>query len=297
MAKARTRKQQHARAKYLRVKVRDGKDLSDEETSWLNAYDVEIAQRASSAAPAEPAEGAAPEETETSDEVTDETTPIEKPPMAPKPPPPPRVPLPPAGALPPPPKTSAKTPDAERAEGEGPWQAKYRRGAGGVGRETTVTQLADQWVNVLKLMAAQTKMAGVDPIIDPESLRNAIVLTLDNVLPDKVKVTPEMMAVGGSTAIVAQRFFRRKEIAEAIAVAEARHAHDEFRRKQGGRADEPAPEPPAPSEPVAPKNQEQQELPLESLGQRDAKPTNPVAPVNGSSKPAASDVYMGGGVL
>lgn len=110
------------------------------------------------------------------------------------------------------------------SKSESSWRAKYQTAheAAGGGREQAVTEIAGAWILILKAMAAECELAGVRPLVDPDSLAASIVLTVDGLLPANVKLTAEMKAAGGSTVILGQRFFYRKKIAAAIKVAKER---------------------------------------------------------------------------
>ncbi len=231
-----TRKQAGERRRYLRKKKTAG-TITPVEAAELGVLESPEAANAHEAAPGaagEPPadEGEPPQPAAQPAPPEADTPPVD----APKPPPVPPAAFPAAGPLPRPPKVApAPEPEAKASPGHAPtgrWQDKWRAKDGGDGRESTCEGIADQVIGVLKLMADQIKMAGVDPILDPESLRACWVITIDQVLPERVRMTPQMKAVGGSTALLVQRFMKRKEIADAMKVAEDRAKHDEFRRKQ-----------------------------------------------------------------
>ncbi len=74
--------------------------------------------------------------------------------------------------------------------------------------------LGQLWLGVLVKMADEIRSCGADPFIDPQALGGAIVLALDDILPERLNVTPRVAAIGGSSAILAQRFLLRKQIGQ-----------------------------------------------------------------------------------
>jgi hypothetical protein len=100
---------------------------------------------------------------------------------------------------------------------------------------------AKLWLGVLQAMADSLEEVGVKPAINPADLEGAIVLTCDQVLPAEIELTPEIVAVGGSSALLAQRMIHRKKIEEHKA---RREADQRFRHaKPAQREPEPAPPP------------------------------------------------------
>lgn len=134
----------------------------------------------------------------------------------PPPPPPPRVPL------------------GDDVAPRGDWRAKYASGGLG-GRQQTCEFLASQWHMILKAMEGQLEAIGVKPIIPADALYGPMVLTLDQVLPPNVNMSPPQVACLGTTIITAQRFYHRKAIGAALAAQVA--------------AGKPAPAPPPPPAP------------------------------------------------
>jgi hypothetical protein len=137
--------------------------------------------------------------------------------------------------LAPPPRVRTEAEDAPRGKdgSTGDWREKYKRGAAGASsREVTVTKIAEQWRNVLSAMTQGMVAAGITPLVDPADLYPSIVLVVDEILPAHVELTPKMIAVGGTTALVVQRFVRRKEIAEAMQKDSDREA---FRQRNAER--------------------------------------------------------------
>ncbi len=164
--------------------------------------------------------------------------------------------------LPPPPRTRAHAEEdahAPKGKAGGDWRDKYRTGGGqAAGREVTVTKIAEQWRDVLQVFADGIAAAGIKPLVDPQQLYPSMVLVVDEVLPAHVELTPKMIALGGTTVLVVQRFVRRAEIAAVQTKhdeAEAMRARAEERRKRTEAKQEEGPtpnvEPSVPADPVA----------------------------------------------
>lgn len=230
------------RASKLRERLKLGVKITDDDREWLAAYEAakiaEVAERSAAPLPRdddEPASPAPPSDDATPPPVGDvPTAPIED---APPPPPPDVDPLPPPRAppLPRPPRPDRDERQDKKADGgkpRGDWRAKYNDGDASDGRETTCKIVADQWHGALKMLAEQIKASGVDPIVDPDKLYGAIVLTVDEIMPDHVRLSPRARALAGTTAIVVHRFVRRKEIAESIAKAKGREEHQKWQMEQ-----------------------------------------------------------------
>lgn len=135
--------------------------------------------------------------------------------------------------------SSAPSDDAPTAKRDN-WRDKYKNGAG-AGREQTCQLIAGYWHQMLKSMADQIKTAGAEPWIDPDALMPSMVLTLDEVLPEDMQLTPRATALLGTTAITAQRFLLRGKIREMA----------EYGAPTPTPAYPPPPAPPAEPEPVA----------------------------------------------
>lgn len=98
------------------------------------------------------------------------------------------------------------------------WQDDYQGVPGGGpqnGRQAACVYLGQVWHGVLVQWADALREVDVRPLIEPDELAGALVLTLDQVLPAEVELTPEMFAAVGSSALLAQRFFHREKIAAA----------------------------------------------------------------------------------
>lgn len=87
------------------------------------------------------------------------------------------------------------------------------------GRRDTCVRLANGWMAGLRAMRDEIRAAGGDVLVDLDSpdLYNAMVLTVDRIAPERVKVTPEARALVSTTIVLAHRFVARKDIAEAKA--------------------------------------------------------------------------------
>lgn len=192
-----------------------------EQQDWLEEYDRTKRQAGPREEPA-PETTEAPEPTEAPDEVI---------PVVPPPPPPPRV------------DTNFRTGKERDDEPErsSDWRKKYERGKGTAGRETTVLFVAGQYMQFLKWMEAQIVFSGGQPMIPPDEIFNALVITVDDYLPRDVTLKPAHVVVACTTSLVIQRVIRRKKIAEAF----------ENAKRDGVEPPRP-PEPPPPPTPPPP---------------------------------------------
>lgn len=110
--------------------------------------------------------------------------------------------------------------ETQSAGGSGEaWQAKYKKtaaSAGGMdGREMLCTFIGSQWRDALKAMEADLALVGVAPVIPADSLYPVIVIALDQLLPDKARLTPPIAAAVATTITTGQRFRHHKKIVEA----------------------------------------------------------------------------------
>ncbi len=236
--------QRSRRAARIRQKLKEGKAVSDDDQEWFAAYEADrAADRAPSAAEAHEAESSASVDDEPTSaavsSVDEENVPENRPagigaegvgePEGVSPtvdlPPPPKAP-----PLPRPPRTERKRDDASGANDSKDWKKKYRDEH--VGREATLKLVTDQYIGILAMLSEQIKLSGVDPVIDPEKLRGAVMLTADKLLPEKVEISPEMVVVGGTTALVVHRFMRRKEIAAALEKQQGRKDHQKWQEER-----------------------------------------------------------------
>jgi hypothetical protein len=114
--------------------------------------------------------------------------------------------------------------------------------------------VASQWHGILQGMSEQLRLAGVDPLIDPQQLLPAIVLTVDELLPVEFALDHKKVAVLGSSALVVQRFLNRKDIAAASAAGVKNDAKSNVVKGPWPEATASAPAPTMPSsvDPVAP---------------------------------------------
>lgn len=122
-------------------------------------------------------------------------------------------------------------------------------------------------------MSDQLEAVGVKPLIAPDLLYGAMVLTLDQVLPPGVDLSPPQVAALGTTAITVQRFLHRRKIAAAIAA---------------GAGMQPASSSPAPvstGAPSAPSSPSSTEHPTPAPAAPAPAPAPP-APVWGWDRPA-----------
>jgi hypothetical protein len=138
--------------------------------------------------------------------------------------------------------------DEPRAKRGDSWQSKYRDSP--IDRQSTCEFLGAQWVGVLEAMCEQMRAVGVQPYIEPGQIRGAIVLTLDEILPDELVITPRIASTIGTSVIITQRFLARKEIAAHVeamrAAGEVRQEYKSPFPQQPQPQPQPQPEPPRP---------------------------------------------------
>jgi len=86
------------------------------------------------------------------------------------------------------------------------------------GRELLCRTIGGQWHKWLVAMEADLKEAGIEPITDVsnEATLNMLICAVDDVVPDRAKASPALIAAIKTTALTAQRVHKRKAIAEAV---------------------------------------------------------------------------------
>lgn len=218
------------RAYRIRKKIKQGITIDGEEKKWFDNYEANKRQQGPAGGVPEADEpGTTPGIDATPAETAEPDTGV-----APPPPPPPRVAT--AGGV-------FRDDGKREGQSDGDWRKRYR-GGGQDGRERTVLAIASQWRGALEFMSEQIKMSGGTPMIPVDELWPHIVITVDDMLPEKVKLKPSHIAVGGTTVLLAQRIARNKKVNEAY----------ERGAKGPGAAPASEPSPPAPEsarEPVA----------------------------------------------
>jgi hypothetical protein len=246
-----------AKSRRIRQAIEDGKEVSPEELEWLQLYLESKSNRGRPIKVGADVVDSGTAETDSDEnpnppsdspvEVEDKAPPVEatgaavpEPPKAP--PRPPRVPPPPRLAtpkMPPPPRV-----EDERPRGNsGDWRDKFRGDS--EGREETVTTCAKAICGVLQGMVDEIKMVGGKPVMEVDDLYGPWVLTLDEWLPQDLKIKSEHKAIFGSTGIIVHRFMRRKDIKEALAVEEAKQSFEkQVERRKEEVADKQANNPP-----------------------------------------------------
>jgi hypothetical protein len=185
----------------VRKRIRLGKSISEEQKAILDQWEamkgprgrpqkpvppVEPAPKPEPAAPAPAAES--PPRSSLDQTATAEPSVVER---VLTPPPPPRV-LSSSGVV-----------------SSSDWRAKY--GGDEISREMACTMSADAWIGILKKLNEQIEESERTPFLSDEflggQLRNACVLTVDNLLPAKFEVTPQVIAACGTTVVVTQRAY------------------------------------------------------------------------------------------
>lgn len=215
--------------KAWRIRRKPIEERTEEEKVWFAAYETTKLKRGKQVP--DPATEQNDEPLEDDEGVADlGNEPIGPDEPIPPPPPAPRV------EIPKPPKE-----EQEPQKGSTDWRKKYRQSMGGDGRERTVITIASQWLAILEWASEQIKMSGGTPMMDPKALFPAIVITVDDFLPERVSIKPQHIAAVGTTLIIGQRIARHKKIGEAI---EARKREPVFQ--------EPPPPPPPPPTPATP---------------------------------------------
>lgn len=216
------RASERTRAYRLRKRIDSGAGISDDDTAWLANYDA--TKRGAAKVEPEKIDGKTPD-------ATEPVTPAPEPTPPPPPPPPPRVSA----------ETSPRDDDADDRK-NGDWRKKYR-GGGRDGRERTVLAIASQWKAGLHFMAEQIKLSGSEPMVDVEALWPYIVITVDDVLPERIQLKPAHVAAGGTTILLVQRIARHKKVGEAY----ERMANSPPIPQKESAAPEPSPPTPPPT--------------------------------------------------
>ncbi len=230
---------EHKRAWRIRIKIKKNK-ATPTDLDWLRVYESEKVNQPGDPIPEDPAEDTEspddeipPVEETQPEPVTEPSAAPPKPPESPVTAPPTPAPAPKVARPKPPPLPripSVEIDDAPKGKDAiAKWQDKYKgqTGQADIGREATCQLIGKPWLDLLTHIAKEMKDCGVDPIIDPEMLWGSIVLSIDQMLPTTVKLTPQIVAAGGSTAILAQRFIQRKTIKTALDKKKAMAAHND----------------------------------------------------------------------
>jgi hypothetical protein len=251
------------RAYRIRKKPEDER-TEDEKEWYANYMATKVRQRRTVPDNAEPA-------VEEPGQTDTDAPPVESE-SAPPPPPPPKVDTAPKGD---------SDADARAQSATSNWRAKYQRGGKASGREQTVLFVASQWHAVNKFMADQIKLSGSKPIVDPDIIFNALVLTVDDYMPQELAIKPVHIAAFGTSALLVQRVIRHKKVGEAI---------KDGTTMEDIKKEEPPPPPPHRPQPVT-----QEPVTQEPITQEPEKPMEPIvnltpdAPVE--YKPGSADVF------
>lgn len=185
------------RKRAYRIRKKPEDQRTDDEKSWYANY--EATKQRTSPTDAEP--DAMDDDVPSNDAMGDD-----KPP-APPPPPPPRVEYKSASA-------DAEGPGSKSGAG-GDWRRKYQ--AKHSGREQTVLAIATQWRHALEFLSSQIVMSGGVPMVNLNDLWPHIVITVDDVLPERVSLKSSHLAAAGTTVLLGQRIARNKLVGEAYA--------------------------------------------------------------------------------
>lgn len=134
-----------------------------------------------------------------------------------------------------PPVVKLETP--QTASGGVSWQDKYKKQmavAGMDGREALCVFIGSQWVSALEAMEADLALVNIEPVIPAKALFPVIVIALDQLLPDRARLTPPIAAAVGSSVTAVQRFKHHKKIVEA---QKKDPSIQEYKRKQAEEAE------------------------------------------------------------
>jgi hypothetical protein len=258
------RKSENKRA--YRIRKKPEQDRTDAEKEWLAKYETTKHNRGvDGASPVDDAEGEPDTDgAESADEIPD----------APPPPPPPRIDT---GS------NRGSGMDAKESD-SGDWRRKYRSQAGAAGREKTVLAIAAQWKEGLRLLNEQIAVAGKTPLVNLDLIWNDLVITVDDVLPEKIRIKSSHIAAIGTTVVIAQRVYNHKAI---VAAYESRPKEQEpiehapFNPPQP--VPDPAPNPPEPAKESPTAAEEKPDAPAPIIALPDTALTE--------YKPGPNDVY------
>lgn len=185
------RRAKRERLRYLKRKVEEGKELSAEEQSERRTLSTELA-------------------------VAPAPLPATPPPAAPGAPQlPPRVSGPPPA---PPPLSGASTSRASAV-----WREKYggtsQRSNPAEARERVCLTVAQWWEAILRACVRDLRTIEVEPAVNVDKMRDALVLAVDDLLPDTVAISPTTQVLCESTVLVMQRLVHYRRIAAKAAKA------------------------------------------------------------------------------
>lgn len=195
--------------------------LTPTEREWLDTYEATLKRPPGNPEPADPpADDPAPGP----EEQAGPAPPVEP---IPPPPPPPRVPASSSGP--------SSHDDDDKASN---WRSKYKRENG---RERAVLAIASQWKSILDFLSHQITLSGGTPVVDTAMLWQSLVITVDDVLPERFELRPQHIAALGTTALLAQRIARHKKVVAAYEQQAAAQATGQS----------PAPPPTQPTPPIS----------------------------------------------
>ncbi len=186
--KGRPNRKMRKKAEYILAKPPEKR--TPEQLLWMEAYEAADAEP--------PAAGGADDAEDLIGDEPPAETPADADDPAPPPPPPPK---PPRGAAPPPPPAGPRVRVNANTSANAP-------------RQYAIDMCTKAWLGILDKMSDDLREVGVAPMIDPRALEEPIRTTLDKYLPAQVEVTPEVIAAGGSSIILFQRWKNREEIAK-----------------------------------------------------------------------------------
>lgn len=140
---------------------------------------------------------------------------------------------------PPPRVADAPTPkQEERSKGKasGDWRDRWRDHMhfSGDGRATLCEGFGDAITEGLGALCDEMRKAGIEPRIDPRVpfVKAMYVLALDELLPERARLTPKIGAAVATVTVIGQRYYYAEQIAEYL---KKDPEHQEWLRKQAER--------------------------------------------------------------
>jgi len=217
----------------LRKRAKRGKSpLSSDEQEWLGAWDARVASmpkgrppKDQQSAPEMAADGAdgQPRQSPSDHPSGNPSAPADTPPPPPNVEPPPRV----ADAPTPPPGAAAGGASKD-------WRQKWRDQIhfSGDGRQMLCEGIGNSIVEGLAALREETAKVTTPRTPDPRALAGMFVLALDELLPERAKMTPKIGASVVTIGTIAERYYHAEAIKEFL---KTDPTHQEWLRKQAER--------------------------------------------------------------
>jgi hypothetical protein len=206
------------KAARLRHKVKTGNKLSAANQRALDEYE---------AARTAKAEGKEPDPAAPESEVKTEKTEIHE-----TPPPVDSAPPPPVNEAPPPvpPEPAVKVAGAKSGDWRDKWRAQVS--FSGDGRQMLCEQIGMSIVEGLSALRDETAKVVSPKTPDPRALAGMFVLAMDDLLPERAKLTPKIGAAVVTIGTVGERYYHADKIAEFM---KTDPEHQAWLRKQAER--------------------------------------------------------------